>query len=60
MAELKKVADRIKHISLKKKLGELSRDIKLAESCADVKKALVLSRKFDELSKTLKGGLVNG
>lgn len=60
MSELKKVADRIKHISLKKKLGELSRDIKLAESHADVKKAAILSRKFDELSKTLKGGLVNG
>ncbi|KKR50589.1 MAG: primase protein [Candidatus Curtissbacteria bacterium GW2011_GWA1_40_16] len=60
MSELKKVADRIKHISLKKKLGELSRDIKLAESHADNKKAAILSRKFDELSKTLKGGLVNG
>lgn len=60
MAELNKVADRIKHISLKKKLGELSRDIRLAESRADVKKAAILSRKFDELSKTLKGGLVNG
>ncbi len=60
MSELKKVADRIKHISLKKKLGELSRDIKLAESHADTKKAAILSRKFDELSKTLKGGLVNG
>lgn len=57
--EVKGVSDRIKRISLKRKLGQLSNDIKVAEAMSDAKQAAVLTKKFDDLSKTLKRGLTN-
>ncbi len=58
-SEVKGVSGRIKRIALKRKLGELSHDIKIAEARSDVREAAILTKKFSELSKTLKGGLNN-
>jgi len=54
-SEVKGVSDRIKRISIKRKLGKLSLDIKIAEAKSDAKEAAILTKKFSELSKSLKG-----
>ncbi len=57
--ELKGVSDRIKRISIKRKLSKLSHDIKLAEAKSDAKETAILTKKFSELSKSLKGEISN-
>ena len=52
--ELAKIANRIKKAAIKRKLVEISEEIKSAERSKEPKRIESLTKKFDEMSKTLK------
>lgn len=52
--ELAKIASRIKKSAIKRRLFQISGEIKIAESKNEQKKIEILSKKFDEMSKHLK------
>ena len=52
--ELAKIANRIKKAAIKRKLVEISEEIKSAEKKREPKRIESLTKKFDEMSKTLK------
>lgn len=55
-AEIAKIAGRIRKDSLKRKLAEISRAIEEAEHSKDLRKIERLTKKFDEMSKSIKEG----
>ena len=52
--ELAKIANRIKKAAIKRKLVEISEEIKSAEKKKEFKRIESLTKKFDEMSKNLK------
>src|SRR3989344_5768144 len=53
MSEIAKIANRIKRAMIKRKLAQMSHEIKRAEGEHNSKQLIVLSKKFDALSKNL-------
>jgi DNA primase len=58
-AEILKVSARIRESSLKKKLSDISKNIKMAENTQDTNEVSKLTKKFDTLSKELRKGDLN-
>ena len=54
MGEVAKMAIRIRKASIKRKLEDISNSIKEAEKLKDTKKIETLTKRFDDMSKTLK------
>ena len=52
--ELAKIANRIKKAAIARKLAGISREIKDAQAKKEIKRIETLTKKFDQMSKTLK------
>ena len=52
--EIVKIAGRVKQAAIKNKLAQISEEIKQAEAQSDSKQLIILTKKFDVMSKNLK------